>query len=689
MVDDALKSPGKSDAPTAHEGKNGPPRPNREVPKTDDRGTGASDRPGGAASLVGTLLSGRYRIERLLGEGGMGAVYQAEHTHMRKRLAVKVLHPEMSRLPEVVARFEREAMAAAHIDHPNVATATDFGKLDDGSFFLVLEFVEGKSLRASVAKGRLELGRTLHIVWQVAAGLQRAHALNIVHRDLKPENVMLVERDGDPDFVKVLDFGIAKVPVGELIANAVTKSDKDSPATPILTQMGMVYGTPEYMAPEQALGQIVDARADLYALGIMAFEMLTGKRPFEQESKVALLGMHVTAPVPNMNERAPDAAIPPEVEAVVLKLLSKEASDRYADAKELTEAITVVLKSLAAQGRVDAHYGGVPASSVLSPALSPSPLTPMGEPSLLASGNAMTLLHTGDEPGLPAAKKPMNRRTTIGGAVIGALALGAIIYALAPRHPGPHTDPRTKPITTSSAMTSASSSATVAIPDPPAKPDEAQIKEAIALIEKGDFGTGVTQLTAIENDHMDRADLHRALENAYVATHQIKLAMIEAERWVKADPTASQDLKLKVDVRDAAIGKDAPDQAFAVLEQRMGSAGADVLYDIAYLASGAQYPAAAVRAKRSLGQRDVRSHASQALDVTLDLRDTAAPAHCAAKKLFERAAEVGDWRTALVLKSYVPTTGCGPMNKRDCFPCLHTDNTLQKTIAVIESRKTP
>jgi serine/threonine-protein kinase len=207
-----------------------------------------------ASALIGQTLSGRYRIDRLLGEGGMGAVYEAEHTHMRKRLAVKVLHQEMSHLPEVVARFEREAMAAAHIDHPNVAAATDFGMLEDGSFFLALEYVEGHSLRDVVAQGRLELGRALHIVSQMAQALHRAHALGIVHRDLKPENVMLVERENDPDFVKVLDFGIAKVPVGEL-ASEEPAASAASGAPKILTQMGMVYGTPEYMAPEQALGQ--------------------------------------------------------------------------------------------------------------------------------------------------------------------------------------------------------------------------------------------------------------------------------------------------------------------------------------------------------------------------------------------------------------------------------------------------
>src|SRR5258706_14913420 len=209
-----------------------------------------SPRSTAAASLVGKVLSDRYRIESVLGEGGMGAVYLAEHVLMRKRLAVKVLHPEMTRMPEMVARFEREAMAAAHIEHPSVAAATDFGKLEDGSFFLVLEYVEGTSLRDLIAQGPLLSERALHIAYQMASALARAHALGIVHRDLKPENVMLVEREGDPNFVKVLDFGIAKVPVGDF-----SHEPPGSDGAPVLTQLGMVYGTPEYMAPEQALGQ--------------------------------------------------------------------------------------------------------------------------------------------------------------------------------------------------------------------------------------------------------------------------------------------------------------------------------------------------------------------------------------------------------------------------------------------------
>src|ERR1700749_2694740 len=172
-----MTSPSDSEtaAPNGADGeKAGAATATRQETRQEKKVERPSQRPGGPELLIGGTLSGRYLIELLIGEGGMGAVYQAEHTHMRKRLAVKVLHPEMSRLPEVVARFEREAMAAAHIEHPNVAAATDFGKLDDGSFFLVLEYVEGRSLRDAIAEGRLELGRALHVTRQIAGALGQA-----------------------------------------------------------------------------------------------------------------------------------------------------------------------------------------------------------------------------------------------------------------------------------------------------------------------------------------------------------------------------------------------------------------------------------------------------------------------------------------------------------------------------------
>jgi serine/threonine protein kinase len=268
----------------------------------------------GGDAWIGKVVGGRYRLDVLLGSGSMGRVYRAEHVLLHKPLAVKLLNAEHTRSPELVARFEREATAAANIDHPNVAAATDFGKLDDGTPYLALELVEGKNLRAEVAGGPLEARRALHIARQIAAGLAAAHARSIVHRDLKPENVVLVPKDGDPDFVKVLDFGVAKL---------APESGK-SP----LTKVGAVLGTLDYMAPEQALGQEVDSRADLYALGAVLYEMLSGVCPYDGESSSEMLVRKLKNPPPSLRERAPTLAIPGAVEVLVMKLLAKDRKDR-------------------------------------------------------------------------------------------------------------------------------------------------------------------------------------------------------------------------------------------------------------------------------------------------------------------------------------------------------------------------
>jgi len=324
---------------------------------------------------VGTVLADRYRIDALLGEGGMGRVYSAEHVLMRKRLAIKVLHRELTTVPDVVARFEREAMAAANIEHANVAAATDFGKLPDGSVYLVLEFVQGKNLRDEIAAGPFTEARSLHVARQIASALGSAHALNIVHRDLKPENVMLVERGGDTDFVKVLDFGIAKVPIGEVDH---TIDGEDSGPTPI-TKAGMVFGTPEYMAPEQALGQAVDGRADLYALGVILFEMLAGIRPFSSKSQVGILGQQLSKPPPTFAERAPGIVVSPHIEQVVHRLLAREVSDRFQSAAEVVSAIDALVGLVSVRGvRMFTQASGSPRSVMGSqPGVAPPDVRPL------------------------------------------------------------------------------------------------------------------------------------------------------------------------------------------------------------------------------------------------------------------------------------------------------------------------
>jgi eukaryotic-like serine/threonine-protein kinase len=621
-------------------------------------------RVGGAGSLVGGVLSGRYLIERLIGEGGMGAVYQAEHTHMRKRMAVKVLHAEMSRLPEVVARFEREAMAAAHIEHPNVAAATDFGKLEDGSFFLVLEYVEGKSLREAMAGGRVGIARVLHVGRQIASALGRAHALGIVHRDLKPENVMLVTREGDPDFVKVLDFGIAKVPMGEIAGDSKGQ---------VLTQLGMVYGTPEYMAPEQALGQPVDARADLYALGVIMFEMLTGARPYDHASKVTLLGMHVTAPIPRMRERAPDADIPEEMDAIVSRLLAKEASARFADARELVEALDQVATEAAPAARAQGPRASGPRLNPETPGQATSGFGPtkLAQPATTAPPGFMTLV--GASLGQVVRKAPpwATRRVVAGGAA--GLILAALLVGVLGG--GASSTPAASDRATGAAKTAA----------PRVDPKTSEIVAAAqANIEKGDFATAVEQLTAIERTSPERADVHMGLEKAYTGARNGREAMREAALWLAADPAAAADHKLEEDIRNAALVKETQDSAFELLESKMGSLGVDILYDIAYGTSGRLYPQAAARAKHSLGGSEVRGRASPALDVLIDLREAKG---CDAKhSLLERARDQGDVRVLPLLQQYQVSRGCGFLGVSDCYPCMRKDELLAEAISALQER---
>ncbi len=298
----------------------------------------------------GVTLEGRYRVEKRLGEGAMGAVFLVEHIQLRKRYALKVLLPESVASPEIIARFEREAIAAGNIDHPNVAKATDFGRLADGSFFLVLEYVGGRSLRTVLEQeGALEPRRAVGLARQVLAALHAAHAKGVIHRDIKPENVMLTSPGSgaasgagasgsypslvpEAEIAKVLDFGIAKVT--EELAPA-SEAAADQP----LTRMGAMYGTPAYMSPEQAMGEAIDVRADLYATGVMLYEMLAGRPPFDGEPLEVVMHHLQDAPPPLVSPRGP---IDPAIHAVVDRLLQKDRAARYATAQEALEALDAI-----------------------------------------------------------------------------------------------------------------------------------------------------------------------------------------------------------------------------------------------------------------------------------------------------------------------------------------------------------
>lgn len=269
-------------------------------------------------NLTGQLLDGRYQIDYVLGIGSMGVVYGARHAAVGKLVAVKALRSHLASDAEALLRFNSEATAATSIGNEHIVETFDFGRLPDGTAYLVMEYLEGRPL-ADLIEGwaPLPLLRITKIGVQVAEALNAAHLAGIVHRDLKPDNVFLCEREGDPDFVKILDFGIAKFGASQAR----------------LTQAGAVFGTPAYMSPEQAAGKATDGRTDVYALGVMLYEMACGRVPFQGESALAVLSMHSNEEPESLSLRKPD--ISPELEAIVHKCLRKDPEARYQSMAEL------------------------------------------------------------------------------------------------------------------------------------------------------------------------------------------------------------------------------------------------------------------------------------------------------------------------------------------------------------------
>ena len=279
---------------------------------------------------VGQIIDKRYQITNVLGRGGMGTVYRAEHVRLRRPIALKLLHPSFKSLPEIGRRFEREAFAAARLDHPNCVSVSDFGELEDGTLFLAMEIIDGVSLGDLIDDhGAIEPARALHIISHVLRGLSHAHQAEIVHRDVKPENVILIDQAGDQSFAKILDFGIAKLRGAALEDEGGEK----------LTQAGVAFGTPIYISPEQASGSEVDQRADLYSTSCMLFEMLTGTPPFHHDDRLKILSMHLARTPPSLGEVNPQLLGDDELNALVQKGLQKQPEDRYKSADEYLAAV--------------------------------------------------------------------------------------------------------------------------------------------------------------------------------------------------------------------------------------------------------------------------------------------------------------------------------------------------------------
>ncbi len=379
-------------------------------------GTSAgSQGPSGDGELTPGMMVGEYRIEGVLGEGGMGRVYAATHPVIAKRAAIKVLHPELSRHAESVDRFAQEARSVNQIGHPNIVDIFAFGALPDGRCYFVMEWLRGTSLRDRLRKTWVPLPEGLAILDTIALALEAAHDKGIVHRDLKPDNVFLVEVKGAAPTVKLLDFGIAK-----LLGTDENRLER--------TRTGSLMGTPAYISPEQARGQDVDHRTDIYALGAVAYELATGRLPFPAQTAADMIAQHLMAPPPSARVMAPTT--PPELDQLIIAMLDKHASARPTLPQVRAVIAQLRARAVFAAGAAQAWPAGAPAPGQVTPAphtppplYTPPPGAPVTGMSVSAYG-AASQTSAGDPPRRRSRVPLVLGSVVLVGVVAAAVAVG-------------------------------------------------------------------------------------------------------------------------------------------------------------------------------------------------------------------------------------------------------------------------
>ncbi|MBW8867515.1 MAG: serine/threonine protein kinase [Acidobacteria bacterium] len=424
-------------------------------------------------SHAGQVLDGKYRLDALLAEGGMGAVYRATHVMLGKTVAIKLIRSAIVASPEIVRRFQREARAATALNHPNIVSVYDLGQTPDGTLYIAMEYVDGPSLKALIQSGRpIPVARTIAILRQVASALATAHRHNIVHRDLKPQNIMLAAGHDGSEVAKLVDFGIAKT------------FDESTQ----LTNTGSALGTPYYMSPEQIDGRNVDARADIYALGIILYEMLVGEVPFADQSTPAVL-------VKQLRERPvrpslKNAAVPPALEAIALRCLEKDPEQRYQTADEFAAALSDAVGTLIAPQTVNdvtlpmARTAVPPAVPGASPAPAEATLLSPAQISQQVSADTKpTFVQAAVPPPLAAPVPPTPQRSSSIAPLIGVAAVLLLLaggYLAWSGRQTPETTTATATTPPADPTSAPSALAAAAAPPTPAPPPRAAANQSAA-----------------------------------------------------------------------------------------------------------------------------------------------------------------------------------------------------------------
>lgn len=604
--------------------------------------------------LLGTLIAGRYRVLEVLGRGAMGTVYRAEHELMQRVVALKVLHRETRGNEELVKRFEREAIAVARIQHPNVALALDFGRLDSGSFYLVLEYVPGRTLKSLLDEGiPLSPPQAIDIAKQIGAALSAAHAQEVIHRDLKPENVILL--DGH-DKLKVLDFGLAKI-------------GQDDDGTTQLTRAGAVYGTPAYMSPEQASGSAVDERADLYALGCILYEMLAGRPPFQAEQLVQLLVLHMTEPVQPL-----PGTVPTSLARLTAELLEKDPAHRPQNAETLLTRLGECELTLSKLG------------FSLDKTATPKERRTLESfaGSTVRSGPFDWNRHS-IQTAWQALRRGLGRpvwlgryRVSLGAILLGSLGgLALAGFALGTTEEKRHTTPKDEPSAApQDEVPSTAPSSAKSATDP-------ELEKVLRAARDGSDSALYALL--LRNDDERSPTEWSALTHAYLVRKRVDDALRSIQLGLEKSPATPLDSAIIAILRNLSDDDRFADRILPFAAKYLGAAGADLLFDV--WAKTSRKTTATTRAWEELDTRTAYLNASEALRIALDLRK--AESCTDYLELMPRVEAHADFRSMVRLRELEKKTGCGAQKRDDCHPCLRESEALTNAVRQASQRAAP